>query len=405
LAKVLYLLYDGLTDPLPQSQVLPYLIGLTKYGYEFTIISFDKPDLYQKNKNLINDICKANNIQWISLPYTKKPPILSTIYDLYKLFFFIKSYFKKNPFDMIHCRSYLVAIVGNAISKKFNVKMLFDIRGFWADEKVDSKSWDIKKPIFKKVYDFFKKKEKILFKESDAIVCLTSASKNYILKNHGEYVNESKIQVIPCCVDTSLFVKQNDEIQKTKKELGINTTDFVLCYLGSVGTWYELGHMFQFFNLLSKKIDNAKFLFVSNSPKDIIEEEAIKQGTNINNIVVLNSPRKDVPKYLSICDLSVFFYKNVYSAKGCSPTKQGELMSMGIPLVCNSGIGDTSEIIKNYDAGFLVNEYSEQEMNRIIDAFMLKTFDKTRIRNGAIEYYNLNVGIERYKNIYDKLIM
>jgi hypothetical protein len=44
-------------------------------------------------------------------------------------------------------------------------------------------------------------------------------------------------------------------------------------------------------------------------------------------------------------------------------------------------------------------------MNRIIDAFMLKTFDKTRIRNGAIEYYNLNVGIERYKNIYDKLIM
>ena len=270
---MLYLLYDGLTDPLPQSQVLPYLIGLTKFGYEFTIISFDKPDLYQKNKNLINDICTENNIKWISLPYTKKPPILSTVYDLYKLYFFISSYYKKTPFDMLHCRSYLVAIVGNAIAKKYNIKMLFDIRGFWADEKVDSKSWDIKKPIYKKVYNYFKQKEKTLFKEADALVCLTTSSKNDILINHGENINESKIHVIPCCVDTALFIKQNEKIEQTKKELGLNSNDFVLCYLGSVGTWYELGYMFQFFNLLSKKINNANFSLYQIHLKKLLKQK------------------------------------------------------------------------------------------------------------------------------------
>ena len=41
--NILYLSYDGMTDPLGQSQVLPYLIGLTKEGFTFHIISFEKP--------------------------------------------------------------------------------------------------------------------------------------------------------------------------------------------------------------------------------------------------------------------------------------------------------------------------------------------------------------------------
>jgi hypothetical protein len=40
--KVLYLTYDGLTDPLGQSQVLPYIVGLSKKDIDFTVISFEK---------------------------------------------------------------------------------------------------------------------------------------------------------------------------------------------------------------------------------------------------------------------------------------------------------------------------------------------------------------------------
>ena len=51
--KVLYLSYDGLTDPLGQSQVLPYIIGLGAKGFEFIIISFEKAQNYQKEKERI----------------------------------------------------------------------------------------------------------------------------------------------------------------------------------------------------------------------------------------------------------------------------------------------------------------------------------------------------------------
>ena len=50
LHRVLYVSYDGMTDPLGQSQVLPYILGLNKKGYQFTLVSFEKPERLEKGK-------------------------------------------------------------------------------------------------------------------------------------------------------------------------------------------------------------------------------------------------------------------------------------------------------------------------------------------------------------------
>ncbi len=57
-----------------------------------------------------------------------------------------------NPFLLVHCRSYITALVGLWMKKKFGVKVIFDMRGFWADERVDGGLWDLKNPLFKFVY-------------------------------------------------------------------------------------------------------------------------------------------------------------------------------------------------------------------------------------------------------------
>jgi hypothetical protein len=69
--KVLYISYDGMTDPLGQSQVLPYLIGLTRYGYEFTILSFEKKDRWAANHSVIEKITNDNGIKWEPLSFTQ----------------------------------------------------------------------------------------------------------------------------------------------------------------------------------------------------------------------------------------------------------------------------------------------------------------------------------------------
>ena len=41
--RALYISYDGMTDPLGRSQVLPYLQGLSERGHEITLLSCEKP--------------------------------------------------------------------------------------------------------------------------------------------------------------------------------------------------------------------------------------------------------------------------------------------------------------------------------------------------------------------------
>jgi hypothetical protein len=158
--KVLYISYDGMTDPLGQSQVLPYLSALSAHGYKFTLISFEKKIRFEKEKKNIKEIASLTGIDWIPLPFTKNPPVLSKIYDRWELKQTVKKLFRKEKFDMVHCRSYVAAEIGLWAKKKYGTKFLFDMRGFWADEKVDSGQWDLKNPFFRRVYNHYKSKEK-----------------------------------------------------------------------------------------------------------------------------------------------------------------------------------------------------------------------------------------------------
>ena len=156
---VLYLSYDGMTDPLGQSQVLPYIIGLTKAGYSFHLVSFEKPDRFKENRSTIDVICRENNIDWHPLKYTKRPPLLSTVWDVVKMRRVAMQLHKKYGLSLIHCRSYISALIGLSFKRKKGVPFLFDMRGFWADERVDGGLWNLDNPIYKWVYNFFKKKD------------------------------------------------------------------------------------------------------------------------------------------------------------------------------------------------------------------------------------------------------
>ena len=81
-ARVLYLSYDGMTDPLGRSQVLPYLTGLAALGHEITLVSFEKPGRSAEERERVEAICGEAGIAWHPLRYHKRPPILSSVWDV-----------------------------------------------------------------------------------------------------------------------------------------------------------------------------------------------------------------------------------------------------------------------------------------------------------------------------------
>ncbi len=400
--QIVYLSYDGLSDPLGQSQIIPYVLGLSKLGnFHFTIISFEKEDAYKDRKIQIQENLLKANIKWVPNMYTKNPPILATIYDLWRLEQSIKNVLKERKIDIIHARGYISSIVALRFKKKFKIPFIFDMRGWWPDEKLESGNWD--NIIFKPLYKFFKKAEVKFFKKADKIVSLTNIGKIEILNN--KYANSKKIGVIPTCVDFIHFPKFSFEIRnETRKQLNINSQSTVLIYSGSLGGNYDFNDFVLIFKLFLDLNPNNIVLIVSKTIKSYISQQLDKNSLDKSKIRIINSDFNQVYKYLQASDIGLILYQKSFSSIGRSPTKLGEYWASGLPIVSLKGIGDLESIIEKYPfGGKLLNEIKRENLKDIFNDLSYKV-DKRKLRIAAKEYFNIDDGVKFYSNIYEEII-
>lgn len=404
--NVLFISYDGMTDPLGQSQVIPYLQGLSKSGYKIFLLSCEKREVYEQRKYMVQAILKQASITWVPLNYTKKPPVLSTLMDIINLRSAAKKIHLQHQLSMVHTRPGVPALVGLWLKEKYGIKFLNDIREFYADSRVDGGIWKTSNILYNQIYSFFKKQEAKQVRKSDGIVCLTYAAEK-IITSWPEYHTGIPLKVIPCSADLELFDAANiDEIQKLtlRKNLGIEQDDFVLSYLGSIGGWYLTAEMMMFCKRLLSKIPEAKFLFISPNLHEYITDTAAKYGVPREKIISVKAVRNEVPALLSLSNYSLFFIKPCFSKLSSSPTKHGELMAMGVPVIANGGVGDVKEIIQKYNGGFVVDDFSVGSFDKVIEQLENTIFDKMAIRNGAIEFYALEKAIVSYASLYEEIL-
>ena len=396
---VYYLSYDGICEQLGQSQIIPYISELDNLEV-LTIISFEKThDNIEYEK--LNEFLASKNINWIPLVYTKRPPIISTIWDIIKLKKLLNKILKTQKIDLIHCRSYITSLVALSLKKKYDIPFIFDMRGFYADERVDGKLWNKNKFPFNKIYNYFKKKEREFLQYADYTISLTENGKKEI--ESWKLPNQSCIKVIPCCTDENLFQTKN--ISSKREELGIKKDDFILSYVGSIGTWYMLDEMLDFFSVLNKNKPNAKFLFITKDNPNLVFSKAEQKEIAKEKIIIQPSSRELMPSYIAVSDFSIFFILPVFSKKASSPTKMGEIMNLGIPIVCNAGVGDVDDIMNACMPELLVKDFNDKEYNRIVD-LILDDYkpNKEKIVNTSHHYYSLEQGIKRYKEVYHKIL-
>lgn len=401
--KILFISYDGMTDPLGQSQVIPYMQGLSQKGFQLFLLSCEKHVAFIQNEEAVKKTLEGCNIKWVPIIYTKYPPVLSTLKDIIQLRKKAKQIYQQYGIDMVHTRPGIPALVGLWMKKKYKVKFLHDIREFYADSRVEGNIWNIKNPLFYIIYKYFKSKEQQQVLHCDGIVCLTYAAEK-IIRHLPGYKKEIPLKVIPCSADLKLF--DSSAISKSYKkqlrqELNIDENDFIISYLGSIGGWYMTKEMLRFCKLVANKRPEAKFLFISPHLHDVIAKEAQKYGLPADKLIVRHGKRNEVPALLSLSNYSLFFIKPCYSKLSSSPTKHGEIMAMGIPVIANSGVGDVKEIIEKFDAGYVVDNFSDTTFNEVINKmFTLNSIDTTKIRNGAVEFYSLEKAVELYTEIY-----
>ena len=400
--KIFFISYDGMTDPLGQSQVIPYLQGLSR-NYDIILMSCEKKPALRQYKKLVEEMLVGFNIQWVPLIYTKNPPVISTWWDIVKMKAMAKRIFQSMGIDMVHTRPGIPSLIGLWMKKKYGIKYLNDIREFYADSRVDGGMWNKRNMLYNFIYKYFKKKESESVSLSDGIVCLTYAAQRIIIK-WPEYNKQIPIKVIPCSVDLQLFDPLAiipEEKDKLRSKLNISENDIIVTYLGSIGGWYLTDEMMECCGVILKKIPAVKFLFISPHRHKLIVQAAQKFEIPDEKIVVYHARRSEVPMLISFSTYSLFFIRPCYSKLSSSPTKHGEIMAMGVPVITNSGVGDLEEIVKKYKSGIVLRNFSKESFNSLASELSLAgPYNKESIRNGAEEYYSLSNAIKNYEELY-----
>jgi len=101
---------------------------------------------------------------------------------------------------------------------------------------------------------------------------------------------------------------------------------------------------------------------------------------------------------------SIFFIRSSFSKIASSPTKHGELMGMGIPVICND-IGDTGDIVNSTQTGVIVDHFSDDSFREVINKIgILENMDKEHIYNCGKKVFDLKSGVQKYLREYNRIL-
>ena len=392
--NIFYISYDGLTDLVSRSQVIPYLEGLSKKRNNITFLSFEKPENERAAEvAYYRARLKDNGIEWIGRRYHKSPSIPATALDILQGIITGASVIKNKKIDIIHARGYVAAFMGISLKLIFGTRIIFDMRGFWADEKIDAGNWHKDSMIYLTV----KKLEKILISKSDAIIVLTEAAKTFITKT---YPVRSSVTVIPCCVDTAVF---NTAAKAGSRSPGRR----IMVYVGNLGSFYGLEQILGFFRFFKKQDDTFFLRIISNYPKEVIAQRASLKNIGAGDYCVDSLDYRDVPGAFSQAELSLIFYNRRLSGIGCCPIKFAESLASGVPVAISSGIGDCEKIINDDKIGVVLHEFSESEYKSAyedVEGFSKeREYVSRRCRQAAERLFSLERGIEKYQSVYEQM--
>lgn len=389
---VLYISYDGMLEPLGQSQVLAYLMRLVA-DRPIHVISFEKQDDWSnldKRERLALDIA-ASGIVWHPLRYHKWPTALATAWDIALGTSFGLWLVFRHRLRIVHARSYVPSIMALIIKRLTGVKYIFDMRGFWPDERVDGNLW----PRTGRMFRSAKRFERRFLLAADHVVSLTYAAVMEI--ERFPYLQERlpSISVISTCANLLHF----KPLEKAPKEL-------VLGYVGTAGNWYLFDKTVVVFKELVRMRPDSRILIVNRNEHDFIIERLEAGGVPMCAVELQATDHADIPKQIARMTASVFFIKPTYSKLASAPTKLGELLGCGVPCLSNAGVGDMADIIEGERVGVALRSFDGVALTKGLQALLLLAEDpSTRARcvAAAAKYFSLDDGVTKYRSVYEVL--
>ncbi|MDP6580117.1 MAG: glycosyltransferase [Vicinamibacterales bacterium] len=380
-------------EPLGQSQVLPYLRELAERGAQITLLSFEKPaDLADCVRvDALSAQLSQGGIGWIRLCYHKRPRALATAADILIGLARAMLIARRERIAAVHARSYVPALIAWGLKRTIGTRFIFDMRGFWADERVDGGLW----PAGGRIYRVVKWLEHRFLRDADEVVTLTARARCIVEQWKG--IGSPRVTVIPTCADLSRF--------PAVPRAAASNGGGVFVYSGSLGTWYLLQEMIRFVEVARERWPDSSLLLLTRH-QDEAREALQRSSLPADRVTLASVAPEDVPQWLARGDVGLAFYKPGIARRGTCPTKMAEYLAAGLPVVVNEAVGDSEEIIAGNEVGVVPESFSDEVFATTLDRLAELRADPelpVRCRSVAEAHFSLPLGVARYWNIYERI--
>ena len=407
--QTLYLCYFGLREPLVQTQVLPYLRQLALGGARVSLLTFE-PQLKQKwtgpELESEREQLAAEGIRWHCRAYHKRPSLPATLYDVAVGALLARRLIRRDGVSVLHARGHVPALMAALVKRTGGgAQMLFDVRGFMPEEYRDAGVW----PAGGLLYRGAKRVERFLMASSDAFVVLTRRAREILFPGATDADSRGRpVEVIPCCVDMKRFQAAGaSSREQSRAELGL-TDRRVVVYVGALGGWYLTEEMADLLAVAHEEDAQTFSLVLTQSEPEMIAAPLRARGVPDSDFLIRQVAPRDIPRYLGAADIAISFIKPCYSKLSSSPTKLAEYLASGLPVICNTGIGDVDAVVEGDRVGVLVREFNRDAYRAALqeaEALRREADAGLRCRDSAARHFDLEkVGGERYRRLYRRLL-
>ena len=328
---VLYVSYDGALEPLGASQILPYLTGLSAGGARFTLLTFEKAaDLRNAERvTALESRLRSQGIRWIRRTWHGRPSLPATAWDLAAGRRTVASWARRHPGGVVHARGYLPAAMGLA-AKRSGGRLLFDMRGFWVDERIEGGYWAPDGPQVR----IGRRIERAALGGADHLVSLTRRGAERV----GDLLPSAArlpVVVIPTCVDLERFRPPGDA-GAARRALGLGDGP-VLMHVGTLTGWYDGARTLAVARAFRERTGGT-FVILT---RDVDAATALARDAGVDARIASAHP-EEVPAWLAGADAGLALVRQSPSKDASFPTKVGEYLATGLAVLA-SPIGDMRE--------------------------------------------------------------
>jgi len=369
MARLTYLTFDSLAEGVGSSQVTAYVERLPAYGFEVDLYSFEKgPATAAVEQRL-----RAAGVRW-------HPQVFGSGGSRGGSTRVLRGAWLVRRSPLVHARSDLAAASAMLGSAR---RWVWDVRSFWADQRIELGALVAGSPE-ERALRFI---ERRAARGADAIVTLTDAAIPVLAARHGPAA-AAKVTVITTCVDLHRFAPSPLP----------STTPVQLLLSGTLNRYYDVPAMVRFAQALeARRPAVLRVLAPGRSPWDeMLRRSGIEVGSADPSD--MSDHVRAAHAGLSICRLDAGV-----SLRAAAPTKVGEFLASGRPVVVNHGLGDMPALVTEWDCGIVVRGTDDASLDAAAEGLVRLLDDPetpARCRRLAEEHFDLDRAVERLARIY-----